>query len=171
MITAESSNEFPWIKSQYGGWSCRMPIVASICTKHAGCILCLLNRTDCYVWLYQKNLWLFIFEFWNAPDQWHNWRMTGVLTAPLPAKLNVKTGPLPWLYFGIYSSFVFSRLLFFCVFRSVFRWFRVLCSHSIPNLLLFLNYFLSVASGLPSAKFLPGSNLTAPDQSLRLYCR
>jgi len=38
-----------------------------------------------------------------------------------PAKLNVKTGTLPKLYFGIYYSFVFSRLLFFCVFRSVFQ--------------------------------------------------
>jgi len=42
-----------------------------------------------------------------------------------PAKLNVKTGPLPNLNFGINYSFGFSRLLFFCVFRSVFRWFRV----------------------------------------------
>jgi len=35
---------------------------------------------------------------------------------PLPAKLNVKTGPLPSLYFGIYYSFGFRRLLFFYVF-------------------------------------------------------
>jgi len=39
----------------------------------------------------------------------------------LPAKLNVKTGPVPSLHCGIYYSFGFSRLLFFCVFRSVFR--------------------------------------------------
>jgi len=40
---------------------------------------------------------------------------------PLPAKLNVKTGPLPSLYVGIiYYSLRFSRLFFFCVFRSVF---------------------------------------------------
>jgi len=31
---------------------------------------------------------------------------------PLPAKLNVKTGPLANLYFGIYYSFDFSILLF-----------------------------------------------------------
>jgi len=44
---------------------------------------------------------------------------------PPPAKLNVKTWPLPSLYFCIYYSFDFSRLLFVCVFRSVLRWFRV----------------------------------------------
>jgi len=42
---------------------------------------------------------------------------------PPPVKLDVKTGPLPNLYFDIYYSFGFSRL-FFCVFRSVFRRFR-----------------------------------------------
>jgi len=40
---------------------------------------------------------------------------------PHPAKLNVKSGPLPSLYIDIYYSFGFSRLLFFCVFQSVFR--------------------------------------------------
>jgi len=30
-----------------------------------------------------------------------------------PAKINVKSGPVPSLYFGIYYSFDFSRLLFF----------------------------------------------------------
>jgi len=48
----------------------------------------------------------------------------GARTAP-PAKLNVNTGTLPNLYFGIINySFGFSRLLFFCVFWSVFRSFR-----------------------------------------------
>jgi len=40
---------------------------------------------------------------------------------PPPAKQHVKTWSLPNLYFGIYYSFGFSRLLFFCVFPSVFR--------------------------------------------------
>jgi len=39
---------------------------------------------------------------------------------PAPAKLNVKTGPLPSLYFGIYYSFRFSRLLFFLHFSECF---------------------------------------------------
>jgi len=50
---------------------------------------------------------------WNAPDQWHNWQVAEVRTAPSPAELNVKTGLLPSLYFGICYSFGFSRLLFF----------------------------------------------------------
>jgi len=49
----------------------------------------------------------------GIPDGWQGCKP--------PAKLNIKTGPLPNLYFGIYYSFGFSRLLFFCVFRSVFK--------------------------------------------------
>ena len=53
---------------------------------------------------------------------------------PPPAKLNVKTGTLPSLYFGIiYYSFGFSRLLF-CVFRSIFRWFRFLDTRGWENM-------------------------------------
>ena len=78
---------------------------------------------------------------WNAPDQWHNWRTA----PPHLAKLNVKTGPLRNLYFGIYYSFGFSRLLFFA-FLGVFSGdFGFLYSRSIPGLLSFLNYFLSVS--------------------------
>jgi len=63
-----------------------------------------------------------------------------------PAKLNVKTGPLPSLYFGvIYYSFGFSRLFFFCVFGVFSGDFVFLHSRSIPDLLLFLNYFLGVS--------------------------
>jgi len=43
----------------------------------------------------------------KCTDLWHNWWVAGVLTA-LPPKLNVKTGLLPSLYFGIYYSFRFS---------------------------------------------------------------
>ena len=55
---------------------------------------------------------------WNAPDQWHNWR-----TAPPPAKLNVKTGP--YVAFILVSTILLVSVDCFCVFRSVFRWFRV----------------------------------------------
>jgi len=68
---------------------------------------------------------------------------------PLLAKLNVKSGPLTSLYFGIYYSFGFSRLLFFA-FVGVFSGdFEFLCCRSIPDLLLFLNYFLSVSQWAP----------------------
>jgi len=78
----------------------------------------MLNRTDCDVRLYQKNLWLFMFEMHLISGITDGWK--GCEPLP-PAKLTVKTGPLPSLYFGIYYSFGFSRLLFFCIFRSVFR--------------------------------------------------
>jgi len=68
-------------------------------------------------------------------------------------ELNVKTGPLASLYFGIYHSFGFSRLLFFAFFGVFSGDFGFLYSRSIPDFLLFLNYFLSVSGGLPSAKF------------------
>jgi len=68
-----------------------------------------------------------------------------VRTAP-PAKINVKTGPLPILYFDIYYSFGFSTLLFFGVFSGDFGF---LYSLIIPNLLLILNYFLIVGQWAP----------------------
>jgi len=71
--------------------------------------------------------------------------ISGITDEPPPfAKLNVKTRPLRSLYFGIYYSFGFSRLLFFA-FLGVFSGdFGFLYSRSIPGLLSFLNYFLSV---------------------------
>ena len=39
-----------------------MLTIVSIYSKHIGCVLCLLNRTDCYVWIRRKNYWLFVFE-------------------------------------------------------------------------------------------------------------
>jgi len=88
-------------KSQCDGWSSCMPTIVSIYSKHAGCVLRLLNRIDCYVWLYQKKLWLFMFEMHlisGITDGWQGGE------PPSPAKLNVKTRPLPSLYIGIYYS-------------------------------------------------------------------
>jgi len=85
---------------------------------------------------------------WDAPDQWHNWRVAGVGIAP-PSKINVKTGPLPSLNFGIYCSFGFSRLFFLSFFGVLSGDFGFLFSRSIPNLLLFLKYFLSVSQWAP----------------------
>ena len=68
---------------------------------------------------------------------------------PPPAMLNVKTGPLRSLYFGIYYSFGFSRLLFFVFFGVFSGDFGFLYSCSIPSLLLFFNYFLSVSQWAP----------------------
>ena len=65
------------------------------------------------------------------------------------AKLNVKNGPRRSLYFGIYYSFGFSRLLFFAFFGVFFSDFGFLYTCSIPGFLLFLNYFLSVSQWAP----------------------
>jgi len=69
-----------------------------------------------------------------------------------PAKRNIKTGPLPSLYFGICYSFDFRRLLFFGLFSSNFGF---LYGRSIPNLLLFLHYFLSVGQWAPFSQVSP----------------
>jgi len=102
-----------------------MPTIVPIYSKHAGCVLRLLNRTDLSR-VTIKKLWLFMFEMHLISDITDGWQGC---EPPSPAKLNVKcknllnvkTGPLPSLYFGIYYSFGFSRLLLFCVFWSVFR--------------------------------------------------
>ena len=136
-----------------------MPTIVSIYSQHAGCVLRLLNRSDCYVWLYQKNLWVFMFEMHLISGITDGW--------PPPAKLNVKTGPLPNLYFNICCSFGFRRLFFFA-FRSVFPVISGFCiTVQYRICYCFLTIFWVLASGLLSAKFLPGLNLTASDQSFK----
>ena len=146
VITPESSNQFPWI---------------SVCRwveTHANyCVYILKARwlLPAFAESYRLLCVTLSKEFvalhvWNAPDQWHNWRVAGVRTAPPPlAKLNVKTGPIPSLYFGIYYSSDFSRLLFFAFFGVFSGDFGFLYSRSIPDLLLFLNYFLCVSQWAP----------------------
>jgi len=125
-LSRSQRRDFPksFHEYQYDGWSNRMPTIVSRYSKarwlrpafaESYRLLCVTLSKE-----------LVAVHVWNALDQWHNWRVAGVRTAFPPAKLNVKTGPLPSLYFGIiYYSCGFSRFLFFCVFRSVFRWFRV----------------------------------------------
>jgi len=153
VITPESSNEFPyewisiwWLVKPHANYC--VDILTARWLRPAFAESYRLRR----VTLPKE---LVAVHVWNAPDQWHNWR-----TAPAPlAKLNIKTGSLRSLYFGIYYSFGFSRLLFFAFFGVFSGDFGFLYSCSMPGLLLFLNYFLSVSSGLPSAKFPHGSNL------------
>jgi len=62
-------------------------------------------------------MWLFMFEMHlisGINDGWQGFEPAS------PAKLNVKTGPLPSLYIGIYYYFGFSRLLFFLRFLECF---------------------------------------------------
>ena len=155
LITPESSNQFPWISI----WRLVKPHASylSIYSQHAGCVLRLLNRTDCDVWLYQKNLWLFMFEMHlisGITDGWQGCEPSH------PAKLNVKTGPLSSLYFGIYYSFYFSRLLFFLRFSGCFPVISGFCiAVQYRICYCFSTIFWVLASRLPSAKFPPGSNL------------
>jgi len=106
---------------------------------------------DCDVWLYQKNLWLFMFEMHL---------ISGILTNRPLAKLIVKAGPQRSLYFGIYYSFGFSGLLFFLHFSECFPVILGFCI-AVQYLVYycFLTIFWVLASGLPSTKFHHGSNL------------
>ena len=102
VITPESSNKFPWISI----WRLVKP--------HANCCVDILNTR----WLrlaFVELYWLWrvnqakervAVRVCNAPDQWPNWRGQG--SEPPPGKLNIKTGPSPSLYFGIYYSFGFQ---------------------------------------------------------------
>jgi len=83
---------------------CQLLCLTNVYSKHAGCVLRLLNRTDCYVWLYQKNFWLFMFELHLISGITDGWQ--GCEPPPPPANLNVETGRLPGLYFGIYILLV-----------------------------------------------------------------
>jgi len=149
---AKSSNEFPWISV----WRLVKPH-ANYCVdilKHTGCVLRLLNRTDCYVWLYQKNLCMFMFEMHLISGITDGWQ--GCEPHRPPAKRNVKTGPLPSLFTIFLVSVACCFFAFFGVFSGDFGF---LYSRSIPDFGLFLNYFLSVGRWAPSAEFPRGWNL------------
>jgi len=67
---------------------------------------------------------------------------------PPSAKLNVKTGPRANLHFG--AILLVSVDCCFCAFFGVFSGdFGFLYCCSIPDLLFFLNYFLSVGQWAP----------------------
>ena len=150
VITSESSNEVPWISI----WRLVKPHAKS-------CVDILKARwlrpefAESYrllrVTLSKERVAVHV---WNAPDMWHNWRTAS------PAKLNVKTGPPPSLYFGIYYSFGFIRLLFFLRFSECFPVISGCCIYSQYRICYcFSNIFWVLASGLSSAKFTHGSNL------------
>ena len=164
VITTESSNEFPyeWISI----WRLVKP--------HANyCVDILTARwlrpafAESYrlrrVTLSKE---LVAVHVWNAPDQWHNWRTAPALAL---AKIIVKTGPLRSLYFGIYYSFGFRRLLFFLRFSECFPVISGFCiAVQYRVCYCFSTIFWVLASGLPSAKFTmaqTSSYVTAPDQS------
>ena len=165
MITPEFSNEFPWISI----WRLVKPhgIYCVDILKHTGCV-CWIVPTVTFDSIKRTCVCSCLKCTWSVAS------LTGGRGANRHhphAKRNVKTGPLPSLYFGICYSFDFSRLFFlrFSDCFPVISGFRIAVQYRICY--CFSTIFWVLASGLPSAKFLPGSNLTASDQSLRLYCR
>ena len=68
---------------------------------------------------------------------------------PPPSRAKSKNRAPTQLAFCIYYSFGFSRLLFLAFFGMFSGDFGFLYSRSIPSLLLFLNYFLSVSQWAP----------------------
>jgi len=157
LITPESSNEFPWIS------------ICRLVKPHADILKARWLRpafAESYrFWRVALSKELAAVHVWNAPDQWHNWRVAVTIT---PVKLNVKTGPLPSLYFGIYYSFGFSRLLFFTFFWVFSADFGFCIAVQYKIYYCFSTITWVLASGLPSAKFplaQTSSYVTAPDQS------
>jgi len=129
------------LNTTVGQTACQLLCRYTQSTLAASCVCWIV---DCCVRLYQKNLCCSCLKC-----TWSVAQLTGGGGANLPpAKLNVKTGPLFSLCFGIiYYSVGFSTVdccFFACfgVFSGDFVFFN---SRSIPDLLLFLNYFLSVS--------------------------
>ena len=97
---------------------------------------------------------------WNAPDHWHNWRWQGCEL--LPCQANVKTGPLPSLYFLVFRPTIplVSVDVVFLRFSECFPVISGFCIAIQYRICYCLStIFWVIASGLPSAKFSPGSNL------------
>jgi len=163
VIKPESSNEFPWISI----WRLEAH------SKHVGYVLRLLNRTGCCVWLYQKNLWLFMFEMHLISGITDGWQ--GCEPPPCQAKCKNRACP----YLACISIFTILLVSVDCCFFAFFGLFSgdygFLYSHSIAYRICycFSTIFWVLASGsfqliFPMAQ--TSSYGTAPDQS-RLYCR
>jgi len=136
-----------------------MPTVVSIYSMHAGCLLRLLNCTDCYEWIRLKNVWLFVFKMHLVNGITNGGR--GGNRPPLPSWM-WKPGPRLACILVFTIRLVFRKLLFFAFFGVSSGDFGFWYSHPHPDSLLFLNFFsVGLASGLPSAKF----PLTLADKS------
>ena len=149
MVTPESSNEFPWISI----WQLVKPH-ANYCVdilKHADCVLRLLNRTDCYVWLYQKNFWLFMFEMHLINGITDGWQGCEPLR-PLPSKIKKPGSYLTCiLVFTILLVSVDCCFLHFSECFPVISGFCIAVQYQICY--CFSTIFWVLASGLTSAKF------------------
>jgi len=169
VITPEPSNEFPWISI----WRLVKP--------HPNYFVYILKArwlrpafAELYrLWRMTLSKELVAVHVWNAPDQFHNWRVAGVRANTTPVKLNVKAGPLPSLHWVFTILLVSVGCCFFCVFSRAFRWFRVFVQPFKYRIYYYFStIFWVLASGLPSAKF-PLAQTSATLLHLikaRLYC-
>ena len=150
-ITPESSNELKWISI----WRLVKP--------HANyCVDILIARwlRPAFAELYRllrvtPSKELAAVRVWNAPDQWHNCRGAN---RPPPAKINVKIGILPRLYFGIYILLV-SVDCCFLRFSEFFSGDFGFIAIQYRICYCFSTIFWMLASGLPSSKFAHASNI------------
>ena len=150
MTSQTAHNKYKWLP-YVTEWNPPMKI---FCVRHWCHLLCRHIQSTlaapCVCWIVpivtfnsiKRTLWMFMFEMHLISGITDGWQ--GCEPHRPPAKRNVKTGPLPSLYFGIYYSFGFSRLLFFAFFGLFSSDFGFLYNRSIPNLLFFLHYFLGV---------------------------
>jgi len=106
LLTPESSSEFPWISI----WRLVKPHTNYYADILKARLLRLLNHTDCYVWLYQKNLWLLIFEMHLISGMTDGWQ--GCKLPP----------PLAGDFGFLYSRSITDLLLFLYYFLSVSQW-------------------------------------------------
>ena len=172
MITPESSNELPWMSI----WRLVKPH-ANYCVHilKARWLRCL-NRTDCYVWLYQKNLWLFVFEMHLISGITDGWQWGE--TQPLSSYMQ-KPGP----YLACLLVFTILLVSVDCCFLTFIGVFCGDCGFCITVhyriCYCFSTIFWVLASEFPSAKYplaQSSSYVTAPDQSkvvlqIRAMCR
>jgi len=137
VITPEFSNEFPWISvwrlvKPYANYSVDILKAHWLRPTFAESYRLLrLTLSEELVDVYG----------WNAPDQWHNWPVAGMRNEPPPCQTKWKTGLQPSAFAILLISIECCLFAFHRLFSSDFGF---LCSRSIPNLLLFLHYFLGV---------------------------
>ena len=145
VITPESSNEFPWIP--VWRFSSRMPAIVSIHSKHAGCV-CWIVPIVTFDSIKRTCGCLFEMHLISGITD-------GCEPHRPPAKRNVKTRPLPSCILVFAILLISVDCCFFAFFGVFSSDFGFLYSRSIPNLLFFLHYFLSVGQWVPFSQVSP----------------
>jgi len=102
------------------------------------------NEQACYVF----SVFLTAFSAYSSfTSKWRNWRCDRGSNRP-PGKLTVKTEHPLSLYFGFSILLFFNRLLFFCIFRSIFG-FNIRIHHHFANCFSSICFFWVLALQWP----------------------